>query len=51
VRLVIGLVGGGLAFLMVYQFVTDPIGFILTIVGLIGLGYLYISASTPDINL
>jgi len=51
VRLVVGLVGGGLAFMAVYQFVTDPLGFLLTVLGLVVGGYLYISASTPDISL
>jgi hypothetical protein len=51
VRLVLGLIGGLLSFMTVYQFVNDPIGFLLTVVGLVGLGYLYISGSTPDINL
>ena len=51
VRLALGLVVGGMTFMMVYQLVTDPMGFLLTIVGLAVGGYLYISGSTPDVEL
>ena len=51
VRLGIGLVGGGMAFMAVYQLVTNPLGFLLTVVGLIVTGYLYLKGTTPDINL
>jgi hypothetical protein len=51
VRLGLGLLGGVLAFLTVYQFVTSPLGFLLTILGLVAAGYLYVSAGTPDIEL
>jgi hypothetical protein len=51
VRLGLGLIIGGLVFVTVYQLVTDPLGFLFTIGGLVGVGYLYINGSTPDINL
>lgn len=51
VRLGIGLVGGVLTGMAVYQFVTDPVGLLVTFAALILVGYLYVKASTPEINL
>ena len=51
VRLGLGLIIGGLVFVTVYQLVTNPLGFLLTVLGLIGIFYLYVSGSAPDINM
>ncbi len=51
VRLVIGLLGGGMIATAVYQLVTDPLGLLVTVLGLVVMGYLYLSASAPEINL
>ncbi len=51
VRLVIGLLGGGMIAIGVYQLVTDPLGLAATVLGFLVVGYLYVSASTPDIEL